>query len=78
METEKTLEAIVASPPEREHLVIQVFLKGGGQIAEIIYEGGRFTLELYPQASRDPWVLDLEELERVFSLSKQELLKRLG
>jgi hypothetical protein len=73
----KTLEAIVASPSERDDLVVQLFVKDGGQWGEIIYDEKKLKLELYTQESGDPWILDLEEVENLFILAKEELHKRL-
>jgi hypothetical protein len=74
----KTLEAVVASPPEKDDLVVQIFVKDGGQWGEIIYDKKGFKLELYAQSSGDPWILDLDEVEEVFALAREELRKRLG
>lgn len=73
----KTLEAVVASPPEKDDLVVQIFVKDGEQWGEIVYDKKGFKLELYAQASGDPWILDLDEVEEVFALAREELRKRL-
>jgi hypothetical protein len=74
---EKTIDAIIASPPEREELVIQLFVKNGGQWGEIFRDHGQWLLELYPRPDRQPWVLDLEEARQVMDLSLKELMTRL-
>lgn len=43
----RTLEALVASPPERDELVVQLFVREGAQWGELFREGGRHVLELY-------------------------------
>jgi hypothetical protein len=45
--SERTLEAIVASPPERDDLVVQLFIKDGGQWGEVFSEGDSYIIELY-------------------------------
>ena len=76
--SERTIEAIIASPPEREELVIQLFVKGGGQWGEVFKEGGHWWLELYQAADGKPWRLDLDEARKVMDLSLEELKNRLG
>lgn len=49
-----------ASPPDREHLVAEIFC-GDEQWAEINTETGRVTLELYAQRSGEPWVFAYDE-----------------
>ncbi len=75
---DKGIEAVIASPPEREELVVQLFIKDGGQWGEIFREKGRWWLELYQQPSGQPWRLDLEEARKVIDLSLNELRGRLG
>lgn len=43
----RTIEVILASPPERNELVAQLFHTGGGQWGEIFRENGAYRLELY-------------------------------
>ena len=52
---DKMIEAIVASPPERDELVVQLFLKDGGQWGEIFREEGRWWIELYQRSDGQPW-----------------------
>ena len=73
----KTLEAIVASPPEREELVIQFFIKDADQWGELVRDNDRYVLEVYPSANGSPWKLDLAELQYVLQLGKEELSNRL-
>jgi hypothetical protein len=78
MMSEKNIEAIIASPPEREELVVQLFVKNSGQWGEIFREQGSWRLELYGRADGQPWNLDLEEARHVMDLSLKELQTRLG
>ena len=75
---QKTMEAIIASPPERDDLVVQLFLKEGGQWGEIFKEAGHWWLELYPAADREAWRLDLVEVQSLIELAFKELRHRLG
>jgi hypothetical protein len=75
--SEKTIEAMIASPPERDELVVQLFVKDGGQWGEIFREEGHWWLELYPRADGQAWRLDLEEARYVMDLSLKELRARL-
>jgi hypothetical protein len=73
----KTLEAMVASPPERDDLVVQLFVKGLGQWGEIIFDKGKFIIELYQKEDGEPWKLDLEEVQHVIQIGKEELKRRI-
>ena len=73
----KTLEAILASPPERDSLVVQLFVRDGGQWGEVFLEEGLFKIDLYPNSrGNNEWRLDLNEVLHVLQLAKDELLKR--
>ena len=74
---DKMIEAIVASPPERDELVVQLFLKDGGQWGEIFREEGRWWIELYQRSDGQPWRLGLNEVREVLELSLHELMRRL-
>ena len=41
------LEAILASPPERDGLVVQLFMVDGGQLAEIFRDKDKLVMDLY-------------------------------
>jgi hypothetical protein len=74
---EKMIEVIVASPPEREELVVQLFRRDGGQWGEIYRQDGDWWIDLYQQADGQRWQLRLEEVIEVLSLSLSELRQRL-
>lgn len=65
----KTLEAFLSSPAEREALVVQLFLRDGGQWGEIFKDKGKYWLELYEQPQGQPWLLDFEEVLKILQLS---------
>ena len=75
--TNKTLEAYIASPPERDELVVQLFVKDGGQWGEIFRQESTYKLELYPSTSAQPWVFDVEEVQAVLEKGIKELRGRL-
>jgi hypothetical protein len=72
------IEAIVASPPERDDLVIQLFASGRGQWGEVYRHEDSFWIELYSQPDGQPWQFPLEEVISVLSLSLRELQARSG
>jgi hypothetical protein len=41
------IEAMLASPPERDQLVVQLFVKDGGQWGEIHRDRGVFLIDLF-------------------------------
>ncbi len=57
-----TFRITIASPPDRERLVAEVF-HGTEQIAELNreHEPLAVRLELYPRADGQPWSVDAEQ-----------------
>jgi hypothetical protein len=55
----------ISSPPDREHLVAEVFTQDPkwewAQWAEINEEGGTLSLEIYPRPDGKPWVFSFSE-----------------
>jgi hypothetical protein len=76
--SEKTIEAMLASPPEREDLVVQLFLRNGGQWGEIFREGDEYWVELYRSELEPPIRLTVGELVNALTQSVDELRGRLG
>ena len=74
----KTLEAFIASPPERDDLVVQLFVKDQGQWGEMIFHNGKLIIELYPREDGEPWQLDLNEVQHVLQKGKKELVARVA
>lgn len=68
-----TVEAIVASPPDKNGLVVQLFSRGKGQWAEIDQEEGLLVIEVYAGPDGKALRFDLEEVERVITLAKERL-----
>lgn len=70
------IEAILASPPERDELVVQLFVKNGGQFAEIYREETDYWIELYLTETR---ILKfrVDVITSAITRSKQALIQRL-
>ena len=58
--TTKKMSMDIASPPDREKLVAELFY-GLEQWAEIHQETGHLTLQLYPKPDGHPWEFSFEE-----------------
>ena len=71
------IEAMLASPPERDELVIQLFTKDGGQWAEIFRQQEAYWIELYGMGS-GPLRFKLEDMIDALTGSFGELRERLG
>jgi hypothetical protein len=74
---DKMLEAIVASPPDREELVVQLFHRDGGQWGEMYRQDSDWWIEVYQQVDCQQWRVRVEELIEVLSLALSELRRRL-
>jgi len=73
--SEAVIEAYIASPPERDELVVQLFVKDGDQFAEIYREENRYMIELYAATSQS-LVFDLSNMLRAIARSHAELKER--
>lgn len=70
------IEAMVASPPERDDLVVQLFARDGGQWGEIYRDGTSYWIDLFgPQ--NPPLRLDVQKLIESLVGSLKELRDRL-
>lgn len=67
------IEAIVGSPPEKQKLVVQLFVKDGGQWGEIDQETGELEIEIYARPDGKTFRFRLEDLEKVIALAKERL-----
>lgn len=75
---EKTIEALIGSPPEREELVVQLFFKHGGQWGEIFRDEGVYKMVLFSSnTSEENQILDCEEFIEAISKGLAELKFRL-
>jgi hypothetical protein len=71
------VEGILASPPNRNRLVVQLFTEDG-QWGEVISTDDKMlVLELYPKATGS-WELELDQVINALQLSKQKLIEIYG
>jgi hypothetical protein len=54
------MEIILASPPDREFLVAELWA-GDEQWAEVNREAGAIRVEIYGRRDGQPWLLDVDE-----------------
>lgn len=54
-------EVVIASPPDRELLVAEIFFLSE-QFAEINQEGTELEIEIYPRRDGSPWTLTYFEV----------------
>lgn len=62
----------IASPPDREKLVAEIFLDRE-QLCELNTETGELVVELYPRRDGKPWVIPLHELTAALAEAKGRL-----
>lgn len=62
----------IASPPDREKLVAEIFVDHE-QLCELNIETGELTLELYPRKDGGPWQMPLQELMQALAKAKEQL-----
>lgn len=72
MGTKSQLRIQVSSPPDREHLVAEVFL-GDEQLAEVNRETGPFSVELYPRRDGQPWSVPLGGLLEALKVAADKI-----
>ena len=65
----------IASPPDREQAVCEVW-DSGEQFAEINQEHGQLTLEIYPRREGQPWVFPFDDLLTVLERARGRLIGR--
>jgi hypothetical protein len=75
MTNAKTLEAMLASPPDREELVVHLFFRDGGQFGEIYRDGESYWIDVYTDGGA-ALKFKADELLSVMSLSLAELRQR--
>lgn len=46
------IEAIIASPPERDELIVQLFVKNGSQWGEIYRDSGKYWIDIFQGQGR--------------------------
>jgi hypothetical protein len=70
------IEAMVASPPHRNELVVQLFVRDGGQWGEVFVEGGEYWIDLYLAAGEPPLRFGVGEVISALTRSVDELRRR--
>jgi hypothetical protein len=75
--SELQIEALLASPPERAELVVQLFVKDGGQWGEVYRDEGRFWIDLYGSGST-PLRFEMDQIIQALTRSQAELSSRLN
>jgi hypothetical protein len=70
-----TFRTTIASPPDRKHLVAEVFF-GNEQVAELNTERGTLAIELYPRADGQAWSFDAEQFQFALAEGTARLLER--
>jgi hypothetical protein len=63
----------IASPPDREKLVAEVFYNHA-KWAEISRQSGRLTLELYPRQDGKPWSFGYDEAIKTLVCARKRLI----
>lgn len=74
---EMKIEAFLASPPERDELVVQLFVEGGGQWGEVYRDTGNYWIDLYLSGSATTRV-QFNHFVEMITRSKRELEGRLS
>lgn len=69
------IKIVISSPPDRERLVAEFFYENE-QWAELNYEKGIWTLEIYPKRSTGYWQLDFDEVMTSLNEGKKRLLEK--
>lgn len=67
------LEIIVASVPDREGLVAEIY-SDREQVAEVRREPEAFEVDVYPKPNGQPWLIDLDHLLATLHEARQRLL----
>ena len=70
---DRTIDAILGSPPERDELIVQLFHRDGPLFGEIYREHGIYRIEFIDQSERPVLRLDADELVAVMQLSLRVL-----
>ena len=74
---EKYIEAMLASPPERDELVVQLFLRNGGQWGEIFRQADEYWIDIYRSEKEPPIRVTVSELVIALTDGVKELRQRL-
>lgn len=67
----------IASPPDRDSLVAEVFFEAV-QWAELREEWGKIVVEFYPRPDGEPWLVDFEVTIQALNEANDRLLGALN
>ena len=70
---EKTVEAWLESPPERDDLVIELYVIGGNGFAQIFRENDRYWIDINTVPGTAPIRFDATELAEVITSATKTL-----
>jgi len=62
----------IASPPDRENLVCEIFYNNN-QVAEILNENNILEIELYPNQRNKPWKFSFDEFLKCLNDGKERI-----
>ena len=62
----------IASPPDRERIVAEIWLDDE-MIAEVNAETEKLVVELYPRPDGTAWIVDFDDLERALGAARSRL-----
>jgi hypothetical protein len=74
MDNQPRISSQVASPPDRNKLVVELWW-GNEQWAEINQESGSLEIELYPRKTGEPWRFPLLEVIEAVQMAGPHLLR---
>lgn len=74
---ESQIEMMLASPPERDELVVHLFAKDGGQLAEIYRDQGTYWIDVC-LSDYGPLTFKLDAMIYALTRSQMKLHERLG
>lgn len=74
---ERTIEAMLVSPPERNELVVHLFHVDGGQWGEVFRDGGRYWIELFSGSNQNMLRFPAQEMINALTNSVNQLRTRL-
>ena len=72
---EKTVEAWLSSPPDRDELVVELFAVDGPGFAEILRHDDRYWIDIYNGTGGSPLRFDALELSEVIASTTATLKK---
>ena len=72
-----TIEALLASPPDRDEPVVQLFYRDGGQWGELFRSDGTYWLEIYCAAQTAAVRVQADDLVNGLTEALRELRARL-